>query len=149
MTLNNVHGKIMHLNSILFNDAPVLSEMDGCILFNTDLIYVPTAEAAYVDRTNTAEFVTKVSGDNAGTRVASAQPVRGSVANPDVSRDQSGYVSSPMLSSSTSGKRMMLITVPPTAGPGSVLTVSAPDGSLLSVVVPHTAAPGASITVQY
>lgn len=154
----------------------MLSELDGSILFNTEFIYVPTAEAAYVDRTNTAEFMSKSSGDSSGSRLASAQPVRVNARPPGATGDQADYqgglaTSNPMsvtVTPSNSNKRMMIITVPATAGPGSVLTVSAPDGTLLSVrhpfpckhavlltlchaqvVVPHTAEPGASITVQY
>lgn len=132
--------KINSLNILLFGGSPVLSELDGSILFNTDFIYVPTADAAYVDRTNTAEFVSKLSLDNTSSRypVSSVQPVRANAQPPGALGDQSNYVAvtSPLATptpSNGSSKRMMAITVPPTAGPGSVLTVSAPDGTLISV----------------
>lgn len=118
------------------------------MLFNTDFIYVPTAEAAYVDRTNTADLVSVKSTDGSLSRGNSTQPVRVTAKPPGaLGSDQSDYiaVSNPMSTSMTpnnSSKRMMAITVPATAGPGSVLTVSAPDGTLLSVSI-------AAITISF
>eukprot|EP00597_Dinobryon_sp_UTEXLB2267_P000001 CAMPEP_0170057668 /NCGR_PEP_ID=MMETSP0019_2-20121128/579_1 /TAXON_ID=98059 /ORGANISM="Dinobryon sp., Strain UTEXLB2267" /LENGTH=85 /DNA_ID=CAMNT_0010262415 /DNA_START=363 /DNA_END=620 /DNA_ORIENTATION=+ len=45
--------------------------------------------------------------------------------------------------------RSMYVVIPTNAGPGSVLTVVAPNGTKLSVVCPSNAAPGSQILVNY
>lgn len=96
---------------------------DTNILFETDLIRIQ--EAVYVDRTNTGEFYGRAlsSGANSPLQypVATAENVNGET-----------YVAMPSAVPVTSG-RTLIVRVPPNAGPGSVLSVTAPDGTLLSV----------------
>eukprot|EP01031_Cornospumella_fuschlensis_P028116 gene28116-33949_t len=143
--------KVRTLNILLFGGSQVLSVVDDAILFNTDLIVV-TADAAYLDRTNTAELLPKNPSDSGGRLSRStsrAKSAAGTSGDNYVGMTDNPLSNTSTPTSSTGSKRLMAITVPDTAGPGSVLTVSAPDGTLLSVVVPHNAEPGANITVQY
>lgn len=108
-------------------------ERDGTILFETDMIRLN--ETVYVDRTNTGEYNGKTlstSAYNSPLHAVTAQPVDATNEN---------YVS--MANAvPVQNVRTLLVRVPNNAGHGSVLSVTAPDGSMLSVSditisVPH------------
>lgn len=125
--------KVQQLNNSLFDGYPVLMERDGTILFETDMIRLN--ETVYVDRTNTGEYNGKTlstSAYNSPLHAVTAQPVDATNEN---------YVS--MANAvPVQNVRTLLVRVPNNAGHGSVLSVTAPDGSMLSVSditisVPH------------
>lgn len=110
-----LYRKLSELNTALFNGLPVISESDGNILFNT--AYLSNIETVYLDRTNASIEYLNSSG----------------VKGPGHYQDQSNYVA---ISNPVVGQvamRTMLVKVPPNAGPGSVITVTAPTGNILSV----------------
>jgi hypothetical protein len=107
-----------------------LRELNGNILFNTDFI---RTETVYIDRTNTGEYP---KSESELATVTIVPP--GNVQGPGQYQDHSDYVAvaNPLGDRSprnNKDKQTMVVTVPPNAGPGSVLTVSAPNGSVLSV----------------
>lgn len=110
----------------MFGGRPVLRELNGNVLFNTEMIAVDTI---YVDRTNTGEY--SKSGEIAQVAIISLNNVQ------QPSNDGYVAIASPLNHTGTNAipekKQTMVVTVPPNAGPGSVLTVSAPNGSVLSV----------------
>jgi hypothetical protein len=120
----------------MFGGRQVLRADGGNVIFNTDLIML---ETVYIDRTNTTDFshksnmgipsatvITQPHNDN---YVAIVSPMNdggnSNNANP-LHHHHHGH--------NNSQKQTMIVTVPPNAGPGSVLTVSAPNGSVLSVL---------------
>jgi hypothetical protein len=118
----------------MFGGRQVLRADGGNVIFNTDLI---TLETVYIDRTNTSDFshksnlgipsatvITQPHNDN---YVAIVSPMNDGNTN-NVNHHHHHH-------NSHSQKQTMIVTVPPNAGPGSVLTVSAPNGSVLSVRV--------------
>ena len=114
----------------MFGGRPVLRELNGNVLFNTDLI---TLETVYIDRTNTGEY--SKSGELAQVAIITPNNIN--------QPSDDGYVAiaSPVHRTGSNNaasekKQTMVVTVPPNAGPGSVLTVSAPNGSVLSVRPP-------------
>lgn len=110
------------LNQSMFNGSPVLTELDGNILINTDYIQL---ETVYIDRTNTGEYMTGGKSSNSGVNPSPiAQAV---LISPEAGE---GYVN---VSVANPVRQSMMVTVPPNAGPGSVLTVSAPNGTVISV----------------
>jgi hypothetical protein len=112
----------------MFNNFPVMSLSEDSIMFN--LAYLSQAEPIYLDRTNTTEVGATRMGD---FPIASAV-----VKGPQSHEDQSGYVSiNPIVSVQPSPVRTMIVRVPANAGPGSVLTVTAPNGNVLSVSYIH------------
>lgn len=85
--------------------------------------YLSPVEQVYLDRTNTGDY------SNTNLPVATAA-VRG----PAAYQDQSNYVAiNPVITAQPTIVRTMAVTVPANAGPGSVLTVTAPNGNVLSV----------------
>eukprot|EP01040_Poterioochromonas_malhamensis_P015453 gene15453-17294_t len=135
-------SKLKQINATMFGGRPVLRELNGNVLFNTEMIAVDTI---YVDRTNTGEY--SKSGEIAQVAIISLNNVQ------QPSNDGYVAIASPLNHTGTNAipekKQTMVVTVPPNAGPGSVLTVSAPNGSVLSVVVPQNSGPGRDIVVQY
>lgn len=116
--------KVTQLNNLLFDGYPVMAVRDTNILFETDLIRIQ--EAVYVDRTNTGEYLGKTLSSSGAT-----SPLQYPVATAE-SVNAETYVAMPSAVPVTSG-RTLIVRVPPNAGPGSVLSVTAPDGTLLSV----------------
>ncbi len=117
----------------MFSGAKVLREQDGNILFHTDLIPV---ETIYVDRTNASHTDFIVSRGTSASGPATIVPFHAvRIQGPASYNDQSGYVSvnEPVAIPITDQPRSMIVTVPSNAGPGSVLTVSCPNGSVKSV----------------
>ncbi len=95
---------------------------DNCVMFNAG--YLSPVEQVYFDRTNTGDYRSQNDIPVATTAV------RG----PAAYQDQSGYVAiNPVVTAQPTIVRTMAVTVPPNAGPGSVLTVTAPNGNVLSV----------------
>lgn len=117
--------KVTQLNNLLFDGYPVMVVRDTNILFETDLIRIQ--EAVYVDRTNTGEFYGRALSSGA------TSPLQYPVATAENVNAET-YVAMPSAVPVTSG-RTLIVRVPPNAGPGSVLSVTAPDGTLLSVRV--------------
>ena len=115
----------------MFSGARVLREQDGNILFYTDLIPV---ETIYVG-SHTDGIVSRGNSNNISTTVVPFHAVR--IQGPGSYTDQSGYVSvnEPVAVPVTDQPRSMIVTVPSNAGPGSVLTVSCPNGIIKSVSV--------------
>lgn len=100
-------------------------ERDGNILFETDLIRIQ--EAVYVDRTNTGEYFGKALSTS-----ATASPLQVPIATA-TNVNSEAYVAMPSAVPVQQQGRTVVVRVPANAGPGSVLSVTTPDGTLLSV----------------
>lgn len=111
----------------MFNGQPVLSYHSGILNVNTDYLSPPQA-AAYTMRTGpVVTNMIHVKVDD------TSQVQMASVHGPVTSVDQTGYVeviASPVAVET----RSMYVVIPSNAGPGSVLTVVAPNGTTLSVM---------------
>jgi hypothetical protein len=166
------------LNHQIFQGQPVLSLLDGNVYINSDYILMGSQQNQYMSRSDTYDS-TSTSGtynvlncehnkgrlDSVGT-ASSATPIAQAttVQGPDAYNDQSNYIE--VVASPVETLRSIVVTIPPGAGPGSILTVAAPNGTTISVlqfscnslsihhynmqvVAPAGSYPGKEIMVQY
>jgi hypothetical protein len=91
----------------------------------TDLIRMDTA--VYVDRTNTGEFSMKSQTNSSQSPIQTAIAIQ--------SNGNGGYFANTANPITVQPSRSLMVRVPAGFGPGSVLSVAAPDGSLLSVSI--------------
>lgn len=97
----------------------------GHVIFETDLI---CTEPVYVDRTNTGDYSYNKSGEGVSSPVQHAVPISGDYGHngPYVAVTANPVTQQP-------ASQFMIVQVPLDAGPGSVLSVTAPNGLVLSV----------------
>lgn len=117
----------------MFGNQPVLSRRDDAIVFDTDHIQNANLQEVYVDRTNTSDFAYRKQPGASGNRATYVTAVRvesGNNTSSATTDDQYIPIANPI---PAGAQKVMMVKVPNNAGPGSVLSVTAPDGSTLTV----------------
>jgi len=109
------------LNLQLFQGKPVLSYRSGVLSVNTDYIFVQTTFTVQ-------NVVSNV------MHTSSPTPVMATVSGSTFTSENEKNVYANVVASPVAVEtRSMYVVIPTNAGPGSVLTVVAPNGSTLSV----------------
>lgn len=150
-----IEDNIKDLNIRVFNGQPVLSVNGDTVAVNTDLVSLGNSQNIYICRTNTADISpihTTVASQATSTEPYNAQPaipVAAATTGLASTADHNGYVEVVASPVSAQTVQNLRVRIPPGAGPGSVLTVAAPNGTTLSVVAPPGAYPGQEIIVKY
>lgn len=135
------------LNDALFDGQPVLDLLDSEKLsVNTDFIYVgrtgnPPVKSQPLgqkgrnkggyENAPQSDYIESTTTYNALNANMSTPPQLQRTLSTD--KGNNGYIEIPTKTNSTPGTRKMIVTIPEGAGPGSVLTVLAPNGTALSV----------------
>ncbi len=113
----------------------MLSLLDGNIFINTDYI-IGAQQTQYISRTLTSDSSSYnlIHGqrDTNGSASSGGSIAVATVTGPGTYHDQSTYVEV-MATASPSEVRTIVVTIPSGAGPGSILTVAAPNGTTISV----------------
>ena len=139
------------LNAQLFQGQPVLSIIEGNVFINTDYILIGNHSNQYISRTFTNDsstFNVLNKDNNSISSTGSGNiPLATTVQGPSGYADQSNYIE--VIASPVEAVRNIVVTIPHGAGPGSILTVAAPNGTTISVVAPPGSYPGKEILVQY
>lgn len=112
--------------------------MEGNVYVNTDYIMMGSTQVQYINRSNTGDsstFNAIMNKENfsigSNSSVNSAPPVTATVVGSHANQDNYVEVfASPVIEDTV---RSIVVTIPAGAGPGSVLTVLAPNGTTISV----------------
>eukprot|EP01036_Dinobryon_divergens_P032362 gene32362-41929_t len=123
---------------------PVLAYSSGILTVNTD--YLAQAQVV-VFTTRSNPTVTNIM--HTKVEDASCHPPMAAVHGPVSAYDNTASYVEVVASPVAVETRSMYVVIPSNAGPGSVLTVVAPNGAKLTVVCPPDTHPGSQILVNY